>query len=73
MDLDEKKLLSVMRLKGFKTRKQALDYALDEAERRARVEHLLREPPPGGGGPWVREGYDPGALRGRDRAGSGWA
>jgi len=40
IDLDEAKLLNVMKLKGFKTRKQAIDYALDEAERRARIESV---------------------------------
>ncbi|HMP76950.1 MAG TPA: type II toxin-antitoxin system VapB family antitoxin [Kiritimatiellia bacterium] len=66
IDLDEAKLLNVMKLKGFKTRKQAIDYALDEAERRARIEKVLREPPPTESGPWVREGYDPRALRDRE-------
>ncbi len=43
IDLDEKKLENVMRLKGFKTRKAALDYALAEGERRAKIDALLRE------------------------------
>jgi Arc/MetJ family transcription regulator len=69
IDLDEAKLKSVMKLTGIKTRKGAVDYALTEAERRARMNHLLATK-------WdaraLREavdvGYDYRALRGRDRS-----
>jgi hypothetical protein len=67
IDLDENKLISVMRLKGFKTRKEAVDYALTEAERRARVDALLREPPPDIPGPWVRADSEPMKLRDADK------
>jgi len=67
IDLDEKRLQSVMKLKSFKTRKEAIDYALIEAERRAKVDMLLREPPLELKGPWVREDYDVKVLREADR------
>lgn len=67
IDLDEEKLLSVMKLKSFKTRKEAIDYALDVAERRAKVDLILRESPLDIKGPWIREGYDVIALRDGDR------
>jgi phage gp16-like protein len=68
IDLDERRLLSVMKLKGFKTRKQAIDYALAEAERRAKVDAMLREK-------WsarecaelIDPGYDYKKLRARNR------
>ncbi len=44
VDLDEKKLQRVMRLTGLKTRKRAIDFALSEVERLARVKKLLAEP-----------------------------
>lgn len=65
IELDEKKLENVMRLKGFKTRKAALDYALSEGERRAKIDALLREPPSSDSGPWIAPDYDYKALRRR--------
>lgn len=70
VDLDEAKLLNVMKLKGFKTRKEALDFALTEAERLARVERVSASQ-------WTareaREVFDPDydviKLRARDRRG----
>jgi Arc/MetJ family transcription regulator len=68
IDLDERRLLNVMKLKGFKTRKQAIDYALAEAERIAKVDAMLREK-------WsareceelIDPGYDYKKLRARNR------
>jgi hypothetical protein len=37
IELDEKKLIRLMKLTGIKTRKEAIDYALTEAERVARI------------------------------------
>ena len=67
VDLDEKRLLSVMKLKGFKTRKDALDYALVEAERRAKVEKLVKEPFYVAEGPVIDPGYDYQKLRDTDK------
>ena len=44
IEIDEKKLQSVMRLKKFKTRKEAVDYALTEAEQAAKLQHVLETP-----------------------------
>ncbi len=44
IDLDDKKLLRVMKLTGLRTRKEVIDFALTEAERLARIKKLLREP-----------------------------
>ncbi len=43
IDLDDKKLLRVMKLTGLKTRKEAIDFALTEAERLAGIKKLLQE------------------------------
>ncbi len=43
IDLDDKKLLRVMKLAGLKTRKEAIDYALTEAERLAKIRKVLSE------------------------------
>jgi hypothetical protein len=40
-ELDEQKLLRVMDLTGIKTRKEAVDYALVQAERAAKLSKLL--------------------------------
>jgi hypothetical protein len=44
IDLDEEKLKRLMRMTGLRTRKAAIDFALTEAERIARVESFYREP-----------------------------
>jgi Arc/MetJ family transcription regulator len=44
IDLDEAKLKRVMKLTGLKTRKDAVDYALTEAERIARIKQVLGRP-----------------------------
>lgn len=44
IDLDEAKLLSLMKLTGIKTRKEAVNYALTEGERLARVNDVLKKP-----------------------------
>jgi Arc/MetJ family transcription regulator len=41
VELDEKKLLRVMQLTGLKTRKEAIDYALSQAERAAKIAKLF--------------------------------
>jgi Arc/MetJ family transcription regulator len=46
IEIDETLLKSVMKLTGFKTRRAAVDYALHEAEKAAKVAHLVREAPP---------------------------
>jgi Arc/MetJ family transcription regulator len=47
IDIDEARLTRVMKLSGLKTRKAAVDYALREAERVARVDCLVRDALPG--------------------------
>ena len=41
IDLDEKKLQRLMRLTGIRTRKEAVDYALTEAEKLAKTREFL--------------------------------
>jgi len=41
IEIDEGKLKRLMQLAGLKTRKDAVDYALTEAERTARLKKLL--------------------------------
>jgi len=44
VEIDEGKLERVMRLTGLKTRKEAIDWALTEAERIARIDEIERHP-----------------------------
>lgn len=44
IDLDEAKLERVMKLTGLTTRKEAIDFALTQAERAAKVKSLLSRP-----------------------------
>jgi Arc/MetJ family transcription regulator len=44
VELDEEKLLRVMELTGLKTRKEAIDYALSQAERAAKIAKLFARP-----------------------------
>ena len=44
MEIDEQKLLRVMKLTGLKTRKEAIDYALSQAERAAKISKLFARP-----------------------------
>jgi Arc/MetJ family transcription regulator len=44
VELDEQKLLRVMELTGLKTRKEAIDFALSEAERAAKIAKLFARP-----------------------------
>jgi Arc/MetJ family transcription regulator len=68
IELDEQKLLRVMDLTGIKTRKEAVDYALVQAERAAKLAKLLVKS-------WTREdlesaldpAYDIVTLRRRDK------
>jgi len=67
VELDEEKLLRVMKQGGFATRKAALDYALTEAERKTRLKVLEDQPFYVTEGPVVAPGYDPSALRRKER------
>lgn len=66
IDLDEAKLERVMNLTGLKTRKEAVEFALTEAERIARVHHALDTPfyVVREDGPVVDPAYDVRAMRG---------
>jgi hypothetical protein len=44
IEIDEDKLERVMRLGNFKTRKEAMDWALTEAERLATLNHIESNP-----------------------------
>ena len=44
IEIDEEKLERVMSLGGFKTRKEAVDWALTEAERLATIKHIAATP-----------------------------
>ena len=44
IDLDEEKLLRVMKLTGLKTRKDVVDFALTETERIAKMKRLFEKP-----------------------------
>jgi hypothetical protein len=44
VELDKEKLLRVMQLTGLKTRKEAIDYALSQAERAAKIAKLFARP-----------------------------
>jgi Arc/MetJ family transcription regulator len=44
VELDEEKLRRVMELTGLKTRKDAIDYALSQAERAAKMARLFARP-----------------------------
>ena len=46
IEIDEALLGNVMALTGVKTRRAAVDYALREAEKKAKVDWLVREAPP---------------------------
>jgi putative antitoxin of VapBC-like toxin-antitoxin system len=68
VELDEKKLLRIMALTGLKTRKAAIDYALTQAERAAKLAKLFARR-------WTRQeletalepSYNLEALRERDK------
>ena len=44
IEIDEQKLERVMKLAGLKTRKAAIDFALTQAERWAKINRLFSEP-----------------------------
>lgn len=56
VELDDSKLENIMKSMGFKTRKEAIDWALTEGERLAVMHHIKANP-------WssavLREGMDP--------------
>jgi hypothetical protein len=72
VDLDGEKLERIMRSMGFKTRKEAIDWALTEAERLAVIHRIEANP-------WTPEmlkdaiapGYDILAIRRGIRSGKG--
>ena len=67
VDIDERRVKRVMKLAGLKTRKAAIDYALREAEKTARVESLVREALPGESfRDAVDDSYDVVATRSRE-------
>jgi len=57
IEIDEQKLERVMKLGGFKTRKETVDWALTEAERLATIKRIAETP-------WtaemLKEAIDPG-------------
>ena len=64
IEIDEDKLERVMRLGHFNTRKEAMDWALTEAERLATINHIAETPWPSSVlQDAVDPGYDPIALR----------
>lgn len=68
IDLDEEKLLRVMKLTGLKTRKEAINFALTETERAAKLKKLFSKPIPSK--EWVDAidpNYDLMALREMDK------
>ena len=69
IDLDEAKLERVMKLTGLTSRKEAIDFALTQAERTARVKSLLSRPffDGLGEGQVVDPDYDVLALRQREK------
>jgi Arc/MetJ family transcription regulator len=44
IEIDEAKLARIMKLTGMKTRKEAVDWALTEAERIASINRIAEEP-----------------------------
>ncbi|MDP6524367.1 MAG: type II toxin-antitoxin system VapB family antitoxin [Kiritimatiellia bacterium] len=71
IDIDEKKLETVMRLTGARTRKAAVDYALTCTERSERLRKVFEKPLPdeeyrGSLDP----DYDLRSIRGKDRPGA---
>jgi len=44
LEIDEKKLERIMKSTGLKTRKEAVDWALTEAERIATINRIAKEP-----------------------------
>ncbi len=44
IEIDDEKLGRIMKLTGLKTRKEAVDWALTEAERIAGIHHIAEEP-----------------------------
>jgi hypothetical protein len=69
VEIDEEKLMRVMSLGGFKTRKETLDYALDEAEKKARLRALEQKPFYVTNEDVVDPAYDLRVLRDRDTPG----
>lgn len=67
IDLDEKKLRRVMKLTGITTRKQAIDFALTQAERLARVKKLFEEPFYLDSGDIIDPNYDLERMRDREK------
>lgn len=71
IDIDEKKLESVMHLTGARSRKAAVDYALACTERTERLRKVFEKPLPD---EEYRDSLDPAydltSVRGKDRLGA---
>jgi Arc/MetJ family transcription regulator len=68
IDIDEKKLATVMRLTGVRSRKAAVDYALDCTEKNERIRLLFEKALPDEAYiAAIDPAYDLTALRGKDR------
>jgi len=67
IDLDENKLRRVMKLTGITTRKHAIDFALTQAERVAKVTRLLAEPFYVESGEIIDPNYDLERMRDREK------
>jgi len=63
VELDEAKLIRVMKLTGLPTRKAVLDYALNEAEKKARLIAFESKPFYVNDEPVVVAGYDVAEIR----------
>lgn len=64
IEIDESKLKRVMKLTGLKTRKAAVDYALTQAERFAKLDRFFEKPfYVQGEGEVIDPGYDVLKLR----------
>jgi hypothetical protein len=67
IELDEKKVQNIMRLSGFKTQREAIDFALTHGERIAKALDAFKGDLFIGDGPVVDADYDLMKLRESDR------
>ena len=67
VELDEKKVKNLMRLGGFKTQREAIDFALTHGERIAKALAAFKGDLFTGNGPVVDADYDLMKLRESDR------
>jgi Bacterial antitoxin of type II TA system, VapB len=66
VEIDEAKLMRLMKLTGLSTRKAALDYALNEAEKKSRLISFESKPFYVTNEPVVVEGYDVVEIRNKE-------